>query len=45
MSERELRQRKERKEERRVGAEELCARGIRLLFLPMPSFMLSADEE
>jgi len=45
VSEWELRERRERKEERRVEAEELGA-GVELpLFLHTPSFMASADEE
>jgi hypothetical protein len=45
-SEWELRERRERGEERRVKAEELGARGEELpLFLPTPFFIASAEEE
>ena len=50
MSEWELRERRERKEERRVEAEELGAGeelggGEQPLFLPTPPFMASAGDE
>jgi hypothetical protein len=44
-SEWELRERREREEERRVEAEELGAEVEEPLFLPTPAFMASAEEE
>jgi len=44
VSEWELRERREREEERRMEAEELGAGVERSLFLPTPSFMVSAGE-
>jgi len=41
----ERRERREREEERRVEAGDLDAREELPLFLPTPSFMVSADEE
>jgi hypothetical protein len=44
-SEWELRERREREEERRAEADELGAEVEELLFLPTPAFMASAEEE
>ena len=44
-SEWELRERREREEERRVEAEELGAEVEEPLFLPTPAFMAPAEEE
>jgi hypothetical protein len=44
-SEWELRERREREEERRVGAEGLGAEVEEPLFFPTPAFMASAEEE
>jgi len=45
VSEWELREPREREEERRAEAEALGGGGEEPLFLPTPSFMASADEE
>ena len=45
VSEWELRERREREEERRAEAEEGCTGAELPLFLPTPSFMATADEE